>query len=124
MVAAMTPQKTVMIIEDEPAIRGLLSMTLECENYHVETAGDGREALDKVERVQPDAILLDLVLPNMDGWAFVNALSERSETEGIPIIAVSASQRYLNVGERGVHAFLSKPFDVDTLLVVLEGVLQ
>jgi CheY-like chemotaxis protein len=124
MVAAMTPQKTVMIIEDEPAIRGLLSMTLECENYHVETAGDGREALDKVERVQPDAILLDLVLPNMDGWAFVNALSERSETDGIPIIAVSASQRYLNVGERGVHAFLSKPFDVDTLLVVLEGVLQ
>ena len=124
MVAAMTPQKTIMIIEDEPAIRGLLSMTLECENYHVETAGDGREALDKVERVQPDAILLDLVLPNMDGWAFVNALSERSETDGIPIIAVSASQRYLNVGERGVHAFLSKPFDVDTLLVVLEGVLQ
>jgi CheY-like chemotaxis protein len=124
MVAAMTPQKIVMVVEDEPAIRGLLSMTLECENYHVETAGDGREALDKVEQVQPDAILLDLMLPTMDGWALIDALSERSETDGIPIIAVSATQRYLNVGERGVHAFLSKPFDVDTLLIVLEEMLH
>ena len=124
MVAAMTPQKTVMVVEDEPAIRGLLSMTLESENYHVETAGDGQEALDKVEQVQPDAILLDLMLPTMDGWAVIDALSEKRETDGIPIIAVSATQRYLNVGERGVQAFLSKPFDVDTLLVVLEDVLQ
>jgi CheY-like chemotaxis protein len=124
MVAAMTPQKIVMVVEDEPAIRGLLSMTLECENYHVETVGDGREALDKVEQVQPDAILLDLMLPTMDGWALIDALSERSETDGIPIIAVSATQRYLNVGERGVHAFLSKPFDVDTLLIVLEEMLH
>jgi len=124
MVAAMTPQKTVMVVEDEPAIRGLLSMTLECENYHVETAGDGQEALDMVERVHPDAILLDLMLPTMDGWELINALSARSATDGIPIIAVSASQRHLNVGEQGVQAFLSKPFDVDTLLVVLEEVLQ
>ena len=124
MVAATTPQKTIMVVEDEPAIRGLLCMTLECENYHVESAGDGREALDKVDRVSPDAILLDLMLPNVDGWAVIDALSERSETDGIPIIAVSATQRYLNVGERGVQAFLSKPFDVDTLLVVLADVLQ
>jgi CheY-like chemotaxis protein len=124
MVAAMMPQKTVMVVEDEPAIRGLLCMTLECENYRVEAAGDGREALDKVEQALPDAILLDLMLPNMDGWALINALSERSETDGIPIIAVSATQRYLDIGERGVQAFLSKPFDVDTLLVVLEDVLQ
>ena len=124
MVAAMTPQKTVMVVEDEPAIRGLLCITLESENYRVETAGDGLEALNKVKQALPDAILLDLMLPNMDGWALINALSERSETGGIPIIAVSATQRFLNVGERSVHAFLSKPFDVDTLLIVLEEVLH
>src|SRR5688572_7576488 len=124
MVAATTPQKTVMVVEDEPAIRGLLCLTLECENYHVEVAGDGREALSKMGRVLPDAILLDLMLPTMDGWALIDALNERPETDRIPIIAVSATQHYHHVGERGVQAFLSKPFDVDTLLIVLADVLQ
>ena len=124
MDAATTPQKTVMVVEDEPAIRSLLCMTLEYENYHVEAAGDGQEALDRVEQVRPDAILLDLMLPTMDGWALIDALNERPQTDGIPIIAVSATQRYHDVGERGVQAFLSKPFDVDTLLIVLADVLQ
>jgi CheY-like chemotaxis protein len=124
MIAAMTPRKTVMVVEDEPAIRGLLSMTLESENYRVETAGDGREALTKVGRHSPDLILLDLMLPNMDGWEVIEALHEESDTKRIPIIAVSAGRRIADVGERGVQAFLSKPFDVDTLLKVLEEVLQ
>jgi CheY-like chemotaxis protein len=80
MVAAMTPQKTVMVVEDEPAIRSLLSITLEGENYHVETAADGQEALEKVEQMHPDAILLDLMLPKIDGWALIDALNGRSET--------------------------------------------
>jgi len=124
MAAATTPQKTVMVVEDEPAIRSLLCLTLECENYHVEAASDGQEALSKVAQVLPDAIVLDLMLPIMDGWTLIDALSEGSQTESIPIIAVSAMQRYHDVGERGVQAFLSKPFDVDTLLVVLADVLQ
>jgi chemosensory pili system protein ChpA (sensor histidine kinase/response regulator) len=123
MVAVMT-QKTVMVVEDEPAIRGLLSMTLESENYEVETAGDGREALSKLEQRAPDVILLDLMLPNMDGWTLIDVLGDDSATDGIPIIVVSAGQPYLGVGEGGVQAFLSKPFDVDTLLKVLEEVLQ
>jgi CheY-like chemotaxis protein len=124
MVAAMTPQKTIMVVEDEPVIRGLLSMTLECENYHVETASDGQEALCKLQREAPDLILLDLMLPIMDGWQFIAALRGQARTKKIPIVAVSAGTRYMDVGERGVHAFLSKPFDVDTLLVVLKEVLQ
>jgi len=124
MDAAMVPQKTVMVVEDEPSIRGLLSMTLECENYHVETASDGQEALTKVERQPPDVILLDLMLPNMDGWELIRTLNGNATTGKIPIIAVSAVARYIDVGEGAVQAFLSKPFDVDTLLVVLEEVLQ
>jgi CheY-like chemotaxis protein len=124
MVAAMMPRKTVMVVEDEPCIRGLLSMTLECENYRVETASDGLEALTKLERQAPDVILLDLMLPKMDGWTLIDELSENAATDKIPIIAVSAGTRYTDVGERGVQAFLSKPFDVETLLVVLEEVLR
>jgi CheY-like chemotaxis protein len=120
---AMTPQKTVMVVEDEPAIRGLLSLVLESEDYQVETAEDGQEALDKLQGQRPDAILLDLMLPRVDGWAVIESLSADSRPDDIPIIAVSGGQRYTAVGEHGVHAFLSKPFDLDTLLVVLEQVL-
>jgi DNA-binding response OmpR family regulator len=120
----MTPQKTVMVVEDEPAIRGLLALTLEGENYRVETASDGEEALCLMERHPPDVILLDLMLPKLDGWGVIEALDRERGTNGVPIIALSATQRLTTVGEHGVHAFLSKPFDVDTLLNVLEEVLH
>jgi CheY-like chemotaxis protein len=124
MAATMTPKNAVLVVDDEPAIRGLLSLLLEDENYHVETASDGQEALRKVEQRSPDVIVLDLMLPRMDGWEVIDAISEGSVTSGIPIIAVSAAERYMEVGDRGVQAFLSKPFDIATLLAVLEEVLQ
>jgi two-component system, OmpR family, response regulator len=120
----MTPQKTIMVVEDEPAIRGLLALTLEGENYRVETASDGQEALRMMEAHAPDVILLDLMLPKLDGWGVIDALDRHRGTGTVPIIALSATQRCTIVGERGVHAFLSKPFDVDTLLTVLEEVLE
>jgi CheY-like chemotaxis protein len=120
----MTPQRTVMVVEDEPAIRGLLAMTLEDEDYHVETASTGHEALRKVAAHPPDAILLDLMLPELDGWGVIEALDRNPAGNEVPIIALSATQRYATVGERGVRAFLSKPFDVETLLLVLNDVLQ
>lgn len=113
-----------MVVEDEPVIRSLLSITLADEDYCVETAADGQEALDKVQRLRPDAIVLDLLLPIMDGWELIEALREPPVDDVIPIVAVSASQRYTRVGEDGVVAFLSKPFDIDTLLIVLDEALD
>lgn len=115
----MHHQRTVMIVEDEPAIRGLLSMTLEQEDYRVETAADGREALEKVRYRPPDAMLVDLVMPVMDGWSLIDTLDADGGVGEIPVVALSATDRYVGVGEHGVYAFLSKPFDVDTLLTVL-----
>jgi CheY-like chemotaxis protein len=119
----MHHQRTVMIVEDEPAIRGLLSLTLEDADYRVETAADGREALDKVRCHPPDAMLVDLSLPVMDGWSLIDCLDADTEVGEIPVVAVSATHRYAAVGEHGVCAFLSKPFDVDTLLTVLADVI-
>ena len=119
----MHHQRTVMIVEDEPAIRGLLSMTLEDEDYLVETAADGREALEKVRRRAPDAMLVDLMLPVMDGWSLIDTLDADTDVGEIPVVAVSATGRYAAVGEHGVCAFLSKPFDVQTLLTVLTDVI-
>ena len=115
----MHHQRTVMIVEDEPAIRGLLSMTLEQEDYRVETAADGREALEKVRDHPPDAMLVDLSMPVMDGWTLIDTLGADATVGEIPVVAVSAADRYTAVGEHGVYAFLSKPFDVETLLMVL-----
>jgi len=117
-------QWTIMIVEDEPAIRGLLAMTLEGEDYDVVTAEDGQEALAKLEDQKPDAMVLDLMLPNMDGWQVIDSLDREAQDEHVPIIVVSAGQRKVVVGERGVKAFLTKPYDLDTLLVTLDQVLH
>jgi CheY-like chemotaxis protein len=121
--AASGDAKTVLVVEDEPAIRGLLSLTLEAERYRVATAEDGHEALSRIRDRPPDAILLDLLLPRMDGWGVIRSLKHDGMAGQIPIIAVSAGDRRAAVGEHGVRAFLSKPFDLETLLVVLEDVL-
>lgn len=115
--------KHVLIVEDEPAIRGLLSLTLEAERYVVTIAEDGQEALSKLKEQTPDAILLDLMLPKVDGLAVIASLDSGKRSGQIPIIAVSAGKRRAVVGQQGVQAFLSKPFDMDTLLVVLEDAL-
>jgi CheY-like chemotaxis protein len=115
----MHHQRTVMIVEDEPAIRGLLSMTLEQEDYRVETAANGREALEKVRDHPPDAMLIDLIMPVMDGWSLIDTLESDATVGEIPVVALSAIDRYVAVGEHHVFAFLSKPFDVETLLMVL-----
>jgi DNA-binding response OmpR family regulator len=116
--------RTVLVVEDEAAIRGLLSLALESEHYRVAAAQDGHEALSHIQDRKPDAILLDLLLPELDGWTVIESLNQDGEAEQIPIIAVSAGWKRVTVGEQGVKAFLSKPFDVETLLAVLADVLN
>lgn len=116
--------KSVLIVEDEPAVRGLLSLMLESEQYRVRTAEDGQEALDQVEAARPDAILLDLNLPRVDGWQVIASLDRNFHAQNVPIIALTAGTKKVTVGQQGIKAFLSKPFDLDTLLIVLDQVLD
>lgn len=120
----MDGHRSILVVDDEPAIRGLLSLTLEDENYDVETAEDGQAALEQVQARKPDAILLDLMMPKTDGWAVIDRLAEAADSEPIPIVTMSAVDRYQTVGEHGVKAFLSKPFEIDTLLIVLEDIFK
>jgi DNA-binding response OmpR family regulator len=116
----MREPTNVLVVEDDAATRDLLSLTLEADNYHVVTAMDGQEALDAVKLQRPDVILLDLMLPRVDGWQVIESLDDGSDC--IPIITMSAGQRYWGVGEHGVKAFLSKPYHIDSLLTVLDEV--
>lgn len=116
-------QKTVLVVEDEPAVRAMLSLVLETRDYRVVRAEDGQQALVKVQTERPDAILLDLMLPKVDGFSVIEALYHDARSARIPIIVMSAGHRLEMMGKRGVSAFLSKPFDIDGLLRALEDAL-
>jgi len=114
---------TVLVVDNDPAVRHLVTTALEGRGHKVRTATNGREALDKVRLDPPDAILLDLMTPTTDGWSFL-ATQRMSSAEGrTPVLVMSAvGGRYL-ARELGARGFLAKPFDLEALETALTSVL-
>ena len=115
--------KRVLVVEDEPAIRGLVSLLLEGEGYLVDGAPDGREALAKLSAQPPDALVVDLDLPLLNGCDLVRACRADDGLRRLPIIAISGAGGAHAVRDLDVQGFLPKPFSIDTLLDALRGVL-
>ena len=109
----------ILVVDDEPAIRDFLRMALEDEGYSVATARDGREALDMIRRDPPDAILLDLMMPTMDGAEFLAMRRAVSAGSRCPVLVMSAVDGSHAARELGAAGFLAKPFGVDALLRTL-----
>jgi two-component system, chemotaxis family, chemotaxis protein CheY len=106
----------VLVVDDDPDILDAVCDILEGERYRVSRARHGQEALERVAEERPAIVLLDLMMPVMDGVAFAHALRARYTDDEIPIVVISADgnpQRAAAVGARG---FLAKPFDIDALL--------
>ena len=104
----------VMACDDDHVIRGLLEVNLEMEGYDVVTACDGQDALDKVRDQAPDLILLDVMMPNLNGWQVAEALQADEATRGIPIIFLSARAMEADVEKGtslGAVSYVTKPFD-------------
>lgn len=110
-------QKMVIVVDDDPAILDLVEMVLNEEGYEVMTATNGREALELLAAQQPSIVLLDLMMPVMDGWSFCRAVKGNEATRHLPIIIMSAD-RHLGQKADDISAddFLVKPFDIDNLL--------
>jgi DNA-binding response OmpR family regulator len=106
----------VLVVEDEEDIRDTLAEALASEGYEVVRACDGAEALEKLRACHPAVVLLDLMMPVMDGWAFRAAQREDPTVCRIPVIVVSAEGR---AGGLDVAGFLQKPFDLDQLLTAV-----
>lgn len=110
-------QRSVIVVDDDPAILDLVEMVLDEEGYTVRTASNGLEALDLLQSQQPSLVLLDLMMPVMDGWTFCRTVKDNAETSNLPIVVMSAD---LHLGQKAddirADDFLLKPFDIDNLL--------
>lgn len=123
--AAKKSLHTVMIVDDEIAIRETLEMILSYENYQVVKAGSGAEALALVEKQTPDVILLDVKMPGMDGFEVLERL--QAAKKGIPVIVISGHgniETAVEAVKMGAYDFLEKPLDRSRLLVTLGNCLD
>jgi two-component system chemotaxis response regulator CheY len=112
----MGPESRVLVVDDEPAIRALVAKIVERAGHAVDTARDGAEAIAKLEQNEYSVIVLDLMMPNIDGYGLIEHLKVR---EGVrpAIIVVSAgdSAALRQLDGAMVHSILRKPFDIDVL---------
>jgi DNA-binding response OmpR family regulator len=117
----------VLVIDDEAPIRLLCRVNLEAEGMSVLEAGDGPSGLAKASSEQPDVILLDVMMPGLDGWGVAEALLEDEQTVGIPIIFLTARAEFrdrargLDIG--GVD-YITKPFNPVELAPLVRGLLE
>ena len=121
--AALPSETLVLVVDDEPKLRGFLRRVLEDEGYLVETASDGCEALTKARACSPHAILLDLLMPVLDGVGFLRECRASPTWSSVPILVMSAGDTRIHAETLGAHAVLPKPFDLDILLSKLASVL-
>lgn len=113
--------KCILIVEDDDAIRYTLADALQDAGYAVAMATDGTDALDQIEQHPPDAILLDLMMPSMDGWVFLESCRGDARSAQIPIGLVSAAPMLLKTADAwGVQVAIGKPFSLDRLLHQVE----
>lgn len=112
----MTDRKTVLVVDDERDLLEMVCFVLRQEGYIVAKATDGLDALNSVERMMPDLILLDMKMPRVDGWQFASELRKKHGPR-VPIVVVTASEdARVSAEEIGAQGWLGKPFDLDQLI--------
>ena len=115
---------SVLIVEDDPNIRELLQMYLEKDGYAVTLASDGGQGLDKFRSIQPDLVLLDVMMPVMDGWAVCKAIRQEGSTPVIMLTAKGETDDKVTGLKAGADDYITKPFEMKELLARIEAVLR
>lgn len=115
--------KKILIIEDEVELVEMIKMRLEASGYDVISAYDGEDGLDKARKQGPDLILLDLMLPKMDGYQVCSALKKDKNYSSIPIIMLTAraQKSEMKLGmDLGANAYITKPFEPPMLMASIK----
>jgi DNA-binding response OmpR family regulator len=114
----------VLVVEDDPDIRELLTLYFEAKGHTLETASDGQEALAKVRRVQPDCMLLDVVLPKLDGWSVLSAVRAHSRMPIILLTSLDDTDDVIKGLTLGADDYLRKPFEIRELEARIQNIVR
>jgi len=121
-------QRNLLIVDDDPNIRELLAVNLAAAGYGITTAADGSEALSRVRERRPDCIILDIMMPEIDGWEFCKSIRDDPELYDTKIVMLTAkgTEKDKMIGRDIFKAdeYMTKPFDVDELQKVIERLLH
>jgi excisionase family DNA binding protein len=109
----------VLLVDDDERVREVVRVTLELEGYSVSEAGSAEEGMEVIEERKPDLILLDVMMPHVDGWEMLRRIQERHGAGAIPVVMFSGkvdehSER--EAASRGAYGFVGKPFDLQQLI--------
>lgn len=119
--------KKILVVDDEKHIVRLVQINLQKAGYEVTTAGNGREALESVDKEQPDLIVMDVMMPEMDGFAALQKLKEDPKTAEIPVIMLTAKAQDEDVfkgWKSGADLYLTKPFNPAELLTFVKRIFE
>jgi len=114
----------ILLVEDDPQLRRSLAATLREENYAVDVAGDGEEGLEKAQDYEYDAILLDVMLPRLDGWQVLDRLRPADSTPVLMLTARDTVRDRVKGLDHGADDYLAKPFDSEELLARLRALIR
>ena len=115
---------SVLVVEDERNIAELLQLYLEKEGYAVTIANDGGQGLEKFRAIQPDLVLLDVMMPVMDGWQLCRTIRAESKTPVIMLTAKSETDDKVAGLKSGADDYITKPFEMKEVLARIEAVLR
>ncbi|MBW3662583.1 MAG: response regulator [Actinobacteria bacterium] len=123
----MADKRKVLVVDDEPDVLLLCRVNLEFEGYDVVEASDGERAMEQVRAERPDIVLLDVMMPKMDGWQVLAAIKDDPELKDIPVVMLTAKvqdQDQIRGWSSGAAEYITKPFSPLALSQVLQDVLD
>jgi DNA-binding response OmpR family regulator len=115
----------ILAVDDDPEISSLVQYTLESLGHEVKVCDNGRDVMDTLKSFKPQLLILDVMLPGIDGYSLTNQITEDAETQNIPIIVLSALEPSRTMFQRftQVAAFMTKPFNTDDFMEAVKTAL-